>query len=143
VIAAAPATGQQPSEASAPQIAQVTEAAFAPSLEDGTALQTGLTLSLPLVTTPAAEPSVATEVAAAPAPLQVSRVLGSTVNVREGPSAKSAVVDRLARDEMVTVISNDGSGWSMVRIEGDGIEGYIASRYLSEPVADSALFPSE
>jgi len=139
--AAAPAAA--PAPAVAPATAQVTEAAFSPAPDQGTSLQTGLTLSLPLVTEPAAAPPVAPEAAAGPAPLRISRVLGSTVNVREGPSAKSAVVDRLARDEMVTVIATDGSGWSMVRIEGDGVEGYIATRYLSDPVAETALFPSE
>lgn len=146
VTASAPAAVQAqaaPTPTVATKTARVTEAAFTPSRDDGTALQTGLTLSLPLVTEAAAEPTVAIEVAATPAPLRVSRVLGSTVNVREGPSAKSAVVDRLTRDEMVTVISTDGSGWSWVRVEGDGIEGYIATRYLSDPITDTALFPSE
>lgn len=141
--AAAPAAVQPPdapAAAVAAAIPQVTEAAFSPALDQGTSLQAGLTLSLPLVTEPAV---AAPEAAEGPAPLRISRVVGSTVNVREGPSAKSAVVDRLARDEMVTVIATDGSGWSRVRIEGDGVEGFVATRYLSEPVAQSALFPSE
>lgn len=133
----------QPAPATAPQDVRVTRAAFTTAPVDGEALQTGLTLALPLVTEAAAEPAIATPVAAEPAPLRISRVVGSTVNVREGPSAKSAVVDKLARDETVTVISTGDSGWSMVRIEGDGVEGYVATRYLSDPIEDSALFPSE
>jgi uncharacterized protein YgiM (DUF1202 family) len=138
---------QQPAPApvpsTAPQTVRATQVTFTPTSEGGAALQTGLTLSLPLVTEAPAEPTAVAEVSAEPAPLRISRVVGSKVNVREGPSAKSAVVDRLARDELVTVISADDSGWSMVRIEGDGIEGFIASRYLSDPIDDSALFPSE
>jgi hypothetical protein len=138
-----PAAAPEAAPAADPQASRVTQAAFTPASEGDPALQAGLTLSLPLVDEAVATQTAAAPIAAEPAPLRISRVLGSTVNVREGPSAKTAVLDRLARDELVTVISTDGSGWSMVRIEGDGVEGYIATRYLSDPIDESALFPSE
>ena len=57
-----------------------------------------------------------------------------SVNVREGPGKDFAVVGRLARGEAVLVVA-DGEGpdgWSLIRIEGDGVEGYVASRLLTE-----------
>ena len=123
--------------------APVAGAPVAGAPETADTLQAGLTLSLPPVAEPAAELPDALTAAAEPVALRIGRIIGSTVNVREGPSAKSAVLGRLARDEQVTVILTDGSGWSLVRIEGDGIEGYIATRYLSDATGDGALFPSE
>ena len=35
---------------------------------------------------------------------------------------------RLARGEAVLVLPSDTPGWSMIQIEGDGVEGYVASR---------------
>lgn len=129
-------------EPAAASVTAVTQVAFAPAEETPTA-QTGLTLSLPLVA--ASEPLAADPAPAASEPplLRVGRVLGTKVNVREAPSAKATVLDQLRKDETVTVISADGSGWTLVRIEGDGIEGYIASRYLSAADSVDGLFPSE
>jgi uncharacterized protein YgiM (DUF1202 family) len=57
-----------------------------------------------------------------------------SVNVREGPGKDHAVLDSLPRGEAVLVlVSGEGrEGWSLVRVEGDGVEGYIASRLLTE-----------
>lgn len=61
-------------------------------------------------------------------------VSAKSVNVREGPGKDFGVVSRLARGEAVLVVSaGEGpDGWSLIRIEGDGVEGYVASRLLSE-----------
>lgn len=61
-------------------------------------------------------------------------VTADMVNVRQGPSTGTSVVDRLTRGEAVTVSFEPGSEWAHVRIEGDGLEGYVALRFLS-PVA--------
>jgi Bacterial SH3 domain len=53
------------------------------------------------------------------------------VNVREGPGTGNAVLTRLGRGEAVTIVSTDASGWARVRIEGDGLEGFISTDYLS------------
>lgn len=146
VAAPAPAAQPDPQPARTPTL---TEISFAPATEStGAAAEvTGLTLSLPLVT----EDPVARAPDAAPSQgdSRVAQVIGSRVNVRAAPSAKADILDRLVRDETVTVIAAEDSGWTLVRIEGDGIEGYIASRYLADvpaaadaPVA-SVLFPSE
>jgi hypothetical protein len=59
-------------------------------------------------------------------------VIGSSVNVREGPSTEAAVLGKLVRGEEVLVIRAEANGWARVRIEGDGIEGFVATRFLSE-----------
>jgi uncharacterized protein YgiM (DUF1202 family) len=59
-------------------------------------------------------------------------VSASSVNVRQGPSTAEAVIGRLARGEAVTVVEDAGDGWSHIRIEGDGIDGFIATRLLSD-----------
>lgn len=59
------------------------------------------------------------------------RVLAESVNVRAGPSTGNPVVGRLARNEEVEVLERDPSGWVLVRIQGDGIEGWVAERLLS------------
>ncbi len=61
-------------------------------------------------------------------------VAAKSVNVREGPGKDFGVVSRLVRGEAVLVVSSGEGpdGWSLIRIEGDGVEGYIASRLLAE-----------
>lgn len=95
--------------------------------------ETGLTLALPLVDpdTPAPQPQALVEPDAARDPV-VMYVSGSSVNVRSGPSAETDALTRLPRGEAVLVLPSDTPGWSMIRIEGDGVEGYIASRFLTE-----------
>ncbi|GAB1361666.1 SH3 domain-containing protein [Rhodobacter sp.] len=58
-------------------------------------------------------------------------VTAGSVNVRQGPSTDAAVVDKLSRGEAVSVSFEEGSEWAHVRIEGDGLEGYVALRFLS------------
>lgn len=104
-----------------------------------------LTLALPLVeAAPAADPSPAaaaappTETDAAPV---VHYVAANTVNVRAGPSAQSESLTKLDRGEAVLVLPSDTPGWSMIRIEGDGLEGYIATRFLGDPPQDGIFTP--
>jgi hypothetical protein len=53
------------------------------------------------------------------------------VNVREGPGTENPVLTRLGRGEAVTIVATDANGWAKIRIEGDGIEGYMSMDYLS------------
>ena len=115
----------------------VVEAAF---VDPDAVPQSGLTLALPLVTAsrPAPEEAIApvpAPVAAAAEPL-VQYVVGSSVNVRLGPSADTEALTRLPRGEAVLVLPSDTPGWSMIRIEGDGVEGYIATRFLGDRPQD-------
>jgi hypothetical protein len=55
-----------------------------------------------------------------------------SVNVRQGPSTDYEVVGRLVRAEAVSIIAPEQDGWVRIAIEGDGLEGFIAARLLSE-----------
>lgn len=120
----------------------LSDAFLVPGAEEP-ASQGGLTLALPLVEAEAAEPA-ASPVQGAPGQPVVKYVVGSSVNVRSGPSAETESLGKLARGESVLVIATDSPGWSMIRIEGDGLEGYIASRFLGDTPGGSgdALFGS-
>lgn len=59
-------------------------------------------------------------------------VNSAAINVRQGPSTNEAVIGRLTRNEAVTVVADNGDGWLLVRIEGDGVEGYVAGRLLTD-----------
>jgi hypothetical protein len=95
--------------------------------------ETGLTLALPLVDpenpAPAPQALAGTDEVTAPVVMYVS---GSSVNVRSGPSAETEALTKLPRGEAVLVLPSDTPGWSMIQIEGDGVEGFVASRFLTE-----------
>lgn len=82
---------------------------------------------------PALRPSPEHRVAA-PAPTvtggQLWEVSTNRLNVRAGPSTSNGVVDKIARGEQVLVISDASAEWVKIRIEGDGIEGWVAKRLL-------------
>jgi SH3-like domain-containing protein len=61
-------------------------------------------------------------------------VSARAANVRQGPGTDFGVVGSLTQGEQVLVVEEDTpiDGWSRIRLEGDGIEGYIATRLLSE-----------
>lgn len=85
-----------------------------------------LPLSLPLVQ-PTKRPAQSTADASKP----VWYVQGNAVNVRQGPSTEYSIVGKLARGEATTVLSTEADGWAHILIEGDGIEGYISTDFLS------------
>lgn len=112
-----------PAGIAAPAVIAVTEAAFVPEA--------------PLMVTPAvaeapSAPVVAEPLAAEPGVLMV--VNTKSANVRSGPGKDFDVVGRLMRGDSVLVVAQGegADGWSLIRIEGDGIEGYIAMRLLTE-----------
>jgi hypothetical protein len=86
--------------------------------------------ALPGVTADPVEAPVVEAAAAAPSG-NVWYVTANSVNVREGPSTETSVVDKLVRGEAVSVSFEEGSEWAYVSIEGDGLEGYVALRFLS------------
>ncbi len=91
--------------------------AFVVEPQDGTAIQTPV------------------QAAAAPVvqdALPIMYINSRSVNVRQGPSTDYEVVGRLARAEAVSVIAPEQDGWVRIAIEGDGLEGFIAARLLSE-----------
>ena len=89
-------------------------------------------MAAPLPVEAAARPAISAD-----APMNAGRILqvgARSANVRSGPGTDFDVVSRLTRGESVLVVAEgDGpDGWSLIRIEGDGVEGYIATRLLSE-----------
>ena len=62
----------------------------------------------------------------------VRYVAASSVNVREGPSTGNPVVGRVAYADAVEILSEPANGWVEIRIEGDGVYGYMAARFLQE-----------
>lgn len=79
---------------------------------------------------------IAEPAAAAPAPepaaLPLRWVQSASINVRGGPSTADPVIGNLKRGEAVAVVAEAGDGWLLVRIEGDGVEGYVAARLLTD-----------
>lgn len=58
------------------------------------------------------------------------KVSANALNVRSGPSTGNAAIDRITRGEEVLVVA-ERDGWAHVKIEGDGVDGWVAKRYLS------------
>ncbi len=97
------------------------------------------TLIPPILRTPIFPPEPEILIAQTPEPEPaLQRVLRyfsvASANVREGPSKDFAVLERLPRGEAVSVVatSDAASGWTLIRIEGDGIEGYISTSLLAD-----------
>jgi len=57
-------------------------------------------------------------------------VSGSRVNVRAGPSTQFGVVGQVIRGDLAMVVEETSNGWARIRIEGDGVEGYMSTRFL-------------
>ncbi len=53
-------------------------------------------------------------------------------NVRADASKNAPVTARLDQGEAVAVLWTDPSGWARVRIEGDGIDGYVHQSLLTD-----------
>jgi hypothetical protein len=58
-------------------------------------------------------------------------VTANRVNVRSGPSTSNPVLGQVERADVVRVISDPNSAWVKIVIEGDGVEGYMSSRFLT------------
>jgi uncharacterized protein YgiM (DUF1202 family) len=59
-------------------------------------------------------------------------VTGSRVNVRSGPSTDYAVLGKVVYGEAFELVSDPNAEWIKIRIEGDGVEGYIVKRLTTE-----------
>lgn len=77
------------------------------------------------------EAPVAAAATAAQTAGELAFVAAASVNVRQGPGKENPVLTRLSRGEAVTIVSTDDTGWARIRIEGDGLEGFMALEYLS------------
>lgn len=58
-------------------------------------------------------------------------VTANSVNVRAEPSTQAEVVGKLASGEATLVVQAVDDDWARIVIQGDGVEGFVAMRYLS------------
>ncbi|SEK89174.1 SH3 domain-containing protein [Pacificibacter marinus] len=58
-------------------------------------------------------------------------VTATRVNVRSGPSTSNSVLGQVIRADIVRVVSDPSDAWVKIVVEGDGIEGYMSSRFLT------------
>jgi|GEM_PF-524099 len=58
-------------------------------------------------------------------------VNASSVNVRAEPSTDAEVLGKLAQGEATLVVQAVDADWARIVIQGDGVEGFVALRYLS------------
>ena len=58
-------------------------------------------------------------------------VNASSVNVRAAPSTEAEVVGRLGSGEATLLVQTVDDDWARIVIQGDGVEGFVAMRYLS------------
>ena len=109
-----------------PVVVPVTELAAAPApVEPENTVFTLSDYAEPAADVAAADPSAEGE---------IWYVAGNSLNVRSGPSTDTDVVGKLTRGEATLVVWREGDDWARIRIEGDGIEGYVAVRFLSAEV---------
>ena len=134
-----PATAlRQPEPAATPDPAPVQRVVFVPA-QPVIQSVAAVNVAAAVPATPAVpNQSIAQTVAALPEPTiaggRLSTVTGRGANVRFGPGTTFAVLDSLLAGDQVLVVdeTTPTAGWSKIRIEGDGVEGYVASRLLSQ-----------
>ncbi|MBL4759141.1 MAG: SH3 domain-containing protein [Rhizobiales bacterium] len=54
------------------------------------------------------------------------------VNVRGGPSTNYEVLGKVVYGEAAEIISDPDADWVKIRIEGDGVEGFIMKRFMTD-----------
>lgn len=139
LITAAPVTPQNVVSAQAPPSEAVPETDAETDLVQAVFVPTPPLVVAPAPgATPQAETStalVAPEPSADTEPQALVRYISvSSANVRKGPAKDFAVIGKLARGEAVAVVSaTEGpDGWTLIRIEGDGLGGYVSNALLSD-----------
>ena len=58
-------------------------------------------------------------------------VTADSVNVRAEPSTQAEILGRLGSGEAALLVAEVDGDWARIIIQGDGLEGYVARRYLS------------
>lgn len=84
---------------------------------------------LPPPPPPVAEPAPQVDPAATPvADLRV--VIGSRVNLREGPGRDFAAIDQLPEGTVTEVIEAGSDGWVRIQVQGSDLSGWMAADFL-------------
>jgi uncharacterized protein YgiM (DUF1202 family) len=58
-------------------------------------------------------------------------VTANSVNVRAEPTTEAEVLGKLTNGEAALLVSTVDGDWARIVIQGDGMEGYVALRYLT------------
>jgi hypothetical protein len=58
-------------------------------------------------------------------------VNASSVNVRAEPSTEAEILGKLGTGEAALLVATVNDEWARIVIQGDGVEGFVALRYLS------------
>lgn len=58
-------------------------------------------------------------------------VVANSVNVRAEPSTEAEVLGKLGSGEAALLVQAVDGEWARIVIQGDGVEGFVAMRYLS------------
>jgi hypothetical protein len=58
-------------------------------------------------------------------------VVANSVNVRAEPSTEAEVLGKLGSGEAALLVQAVDGDWARIVIQGDGVEGFVALRYLS------------
>jgi uncharacterized protein YgiM (DUF1202 family) len=58
-------------------------------------------------------------------------VSASSVNVRAQPTTEAEVVGKLGSGEATLMVQAVNDEWARIVVQGDGVEGFVALRYLS------------
>jgi Bacterial SH3 domain len=93
--------------------------------EDGTPIEAAVAEA---IAEPVAEP---VPVAEPPAGGTIWYVTADSVNVRAAPSTEAEVLDRLGSGEATLMVAAVDAEWARIVIQGDGVEGFVALRFLS------------
>lgn len=86
----------------------------------------------PVSAEPAPAEVIVASASSANAEGQLMYVSGRSVNVRGGPSTRNPVVGKLVRGDAVMMVWAEDNGWARIRIEGDGIDGYMSMDFLTD-----------
>jgi len=115
--------------------------AEAPTIEESapevtrTALISPVEVAAPVVVTTPEPAAVAVVATPEPAP-EPERIIwfvtGSRVNVRGGPSTNYEVLGKVVYGEAAEIVSDPDAEWVKIRIEGDGVEGFIMKRFMTD-----------
>lgn len=133
VVSAAPWDNVAPTEPATNQVAQIASAA--PETIEVSRLQT-VGFQVPTTEPATAQTmvyaaAVVTEVEATP-PADLRLVVGSRVNIRQGPGTNHAVIDTVSRGTQAEVIAINDAGWAQIRLSDSGKTGWMAERLLSD-----------
>ncbi len=71
-------------------------------------------------------------------PLQTAFVTANRLNVRQDPSAQGAILSHLTKGEEIGIVKVERD-WTLIRLEGDGVEGWVSSSYLTQMPLRTAM----